>query len=87
MSKEYDCSCWWHYPNEHHKHKNGKWKCVDDYECIRDLVDERATTSGYELPSPITSEMVYTIPCGIVRHVHSAATPSGKTLRHTLNVV
>lgn len=47
MSKEYDCSCWRHYPNEHHKHKNGKWKCVDDYECIRDLVDERATTSGY----------------------------------------
>ena len=33
--------------------------------------------TGDELPSPTTSEMVSTIPCGIVRHVHSAATPSG----------
>ena len=30
----------------------------------------------YELPSLIASEMVSTIP-SIVRHVHSAATPSG----------
>ena len=37
----------------------------------------------YELPSPTTSEMVSTIPCSIVRHVHGAATPLGKTLRHT----
>ena len=38
---------------------------------------------SYELPPPMTSEMVSTIPCGIVRHVHSATTPLGKTLRHT----
>ena len=40
MSKvNWDCYCWCKYPNEHHKHKNGKWKCVDKYECIRDLVE------------------------------------------------
>jgi len=32
-----ECSCWAKYPNPMHKNKNGKWKCVDDYECIRDL--------------------------------------------------
>lgn len=32
-----ECSCWVHYPNPMHKKDNGKWKCVDDYECIRDL--------------------------------------------------
>lgn len=43
MSKvNWDCHCWCNYPNKHHKHKNGKngkWKCVDKYECIRDLVE------------------------------------------------
>lgn len=39
MSREWDCHCWMHYPNPLHKHKNGKWKCVDCYECIRDLVE------------------------------------------------
>ncbi len=47
MSVAWDCACWQHYPNEHHKHKNGKWKCVDKFECIRDLVEER-TLSGYD---------------------------------------
>lgn len=28
---EYDCSCYMPYPNEGHRHKNGKWKCVDNY--------------------------------------------------------
>ncbi len=37
-SREWDCHCWMPYPNKYHKHKNGKWKCVDKYECIRDLV-------------------------------------------------
>lgn len=32
-----ECSCWVHYPNPMFKKDNGKWKCVDDYECIRDL--------------------------------------------------
>lgn len=25
------CSCWEDYPNKNHKHKNGKWKCIDCY--------------------------------------------------------
>ena len=29
---DYDCSCYMPYPNENHRHKNGKWKCVDRYE-------------------------------------------------------
>ena len=43
----------------------------------------KVVCSGNELPWPMTSEMVSTIPCGIVRHVHCATTPSGKALRHT----
>lgn len=39
------CSCWQKYPNELHKKKNGKWKCVDNYHCVRDLV-ERVTAFG-----------------------------------------
>lgn len=27
--KWYDCSCHVDYPNISHRHKNGKWKCVD----------------------------------------------------------
>lgn len=27
----YQCSCYMPYPNINHKHKNGKWKCVDKY--------------------------------------------------------
>jgi len=40
-TKKWDCSCLVHYPNENYKFKNGKWKCVDKYECIRDKVDGR----------------------------------------------
>ena len=29
---EYQCSCYVPYPNINHKNKNGRWKCVDDYE-------------------------------------------------------
>lgn len=43
--KKWDCDCWVHYPNEAHKLKNGKWKCVDRYECIRDLIEPFA--GGY----------------------------------------
>ena len=32
-----ECSCWMKYPNPMHKKDNGKWKCVNDYECIQDL--------------------------------------------------
>ena len=55
-----------------------------------DVVDRLNTLKDKnrdELPSPTTSEMVSTIPCSIVRHVHCAATPLGKTLRHTLSVI
>lgn len=30
----YQCSCYLPYPNESHKQKNGRWKCVDRYEPI-----------------------------------------------------
>jgi len=32
-----ECSCWLDYPNANHKRRNGHWKCVDKYECIRQL--------------------------------------------------
>lgn len=32
-----ECSCWVHYPNPMYKKDNGKWKCMDDYECVNDL--------------------------------------------------
>ena len=32
-----ECTCWVKYPNENHRFKNGRWKCVDKYVCIRDL--------------------------------------------------
>lgn len=31
----YQCSCYMSYPNERHKNKNGKWKCVDRYKPIK----------------------------------------------------
>lgn len=31
----YQCSCYMPYPNECHKHTNGKWKCVDKYRPIK----------------------------------------------------
>ena len=33
----YQCSCYMPYPNECHKNKNGKWKCVDKYNNISQL--------------------------------------------------
>ena len=32
---DYQCSCYMQYPNKYHKHKNGKWKCIDKYEPIK----------------------------------------------------
>lgn len=37
------CSCWCKYPNEAHKKRNGKWKCVDSYRCIRDKEEMHKT--------------------------------------------
>ena len=37
------CSCWCEYPNKNYKQKNGKWKCVDRYKCIRPREDKRKT--------------------------------------------
>lgn len=34
VSKNYVCHCWCEYPNDNHKRKNGKWKCVDSYEYV-----------------------------------------------------
>lgn len=30
----FDCSCYVEYPNEAHKMKNGRWRCVDKYEPV-----------------------------------------------------
>ena len=32
-----ECSCWREYPNEGRRHSNGRWICVDKYECVRPL--------------------------------------------------
>lgn len=42
MSSCFDCSCWVTYPNESHKKDNGKWKCVDKFECVH------STKTGYK---------------------------------------
>lgn len=43
MSKpSWDCHCFLPYPNYHRKKKNGKWKCVDDMECIRDYIPNKS---------------------------------------------
>lgn len=44
-----ECSCWHDYPNECHKKRSGKWKCVDDYECVRPL--ERKVCGTVEMPA------------------------------------
>lgn len=31
----YQCSCYSQYPNEMHKFKNGRWKCVDKYKPMK----------------------------------------------------
>lgn len=41
--KAKECSCYASYPNESHKKKNGKWKCVDDYECVRNCTHKQKT--------------------------------------------
>lgn len=33
---DYQCSCYWEYPNLMHRHNNEKWKCVDNYEKCED---------------------------------------------------
>ena len=33
---EYQCCCSTPYPNCNHKLKNGKWKCMDKYEFLRE---------------------------------------------------
>ena len=43
---DWDCECSAQYPNTSRKQKNGKWICVDKYECVRDLVQSRQ--GGYD---------------------------------------
>lgn len=31
----YQCTCYKPYPNESHKRKNGKWKCVDNFRPVK----------------------------------------------------
>lgn len=37
MKKSKYCSCWCEYPNENLKFKNGNWRCIDNYKCIRPI--------------------------------------------------
>lgn len=32
--KAKECRCWVNYPNKAYKKSSGKWKCIDDYQCI-----------------------------------------------------
>lgn len=38
-----ECSCWCEYPNERCKRRN-TWKCVDKYECVRNLIPYKKKT-------------------------------------------
>lgn len=31
-----ECTCWLAYPNECVRKSNGKWKCVEEYVCVKD---------------------------------------------------
>ena len=44
-----ECSCWCEYPNLNHKKDNGKWKCKDNYECVRNLERIKNKHGGYYL--------------------------------------
>jgi hypothetical protein len=46
-----ECTCWRKYPNPNHKKPTGKWKCVDNYECVRQL--EEKPLDGGMIPVPI----------------------------------
>ena len=35
-----ECRCWNNYPNIMHKKRNGSWKCVDCFRCIKDHKDD-----------------------------------------------
>lgn len=41
------CTCWVKYPNQNHRHKNGKWICVDNYtniySCDKGMNSKRKT--------------------------------------------
>ena len=37
------CSCWQNYPNKNHRKDNGRWKCVDCYENIKNTDGKRKT--------------------------------------------
>lgn len=43
-----ECSCWCEYPNDAHKRGNGKWKCIDDYVCVRPLKKSGERRRGYK---------------------------------------
>jgi hypothetical protein len=49
------CTCWVEYPNEAHQFKNGHWKCVDRYKCIRPL--EIIPLQGLPFPKYVRKTM------------------------------
>jgi hypothetical protein len=42
------CSCWEHYPNklQDKRGSGGKWKCIEEYRCIRDLEEVKSTRAS-----------------------------------------
>lgn len=49
------CTCWIDYPNESHQFKNGHWKCIDKYKCIRHL--ETIPLPGLPFPKYVRKTM------------------------------
>lgn len=41
-----ECSCWCPYPNKNMKRKNGNWKCVEEFICIKDYKDFNGRSRG-----------------------------------------
>ena len=37
------CTCWCDYPNVNHKKKNGEWKCIDNYELVKNCSGNHKT--------------------------------------------
>ena len=45
-----ECTCWREYPNEARRRSNGKWICVDKYECVRQLQVGEVGDTGVFMP-------------------------------------
>lgn len=56
------CSCYLDYPNERQKHRNGKWKCIDEYECvIKHQFVENRTSGKHEIKTVCVEKRLFEI--------------------------